>query len=175
MGSITDVVRKHVPASYRAMCLLTNEYYSLSLLQDLADFVQYRLYTTIAAEGDEGTVYNPKQRELLGILTALQFIPAAIDYWGDQLSSQTASGVNESQAYFDRREGLWKIFDQLTEVAAELSSELGVSSKVAHLPAVSYGDNGRDILVTGDPADFPRSHGRRRSLVDSALYWSDVS
>jgi len=161
MGKITDVVKRHVPASYRAMCGVTNAYYSLSNLQDLADYVQFRLYNTVADSEDEATVYNPKQQELLGVITTLNFIPAAVDYWGDQLASQSADGVHESQAYFDRRPDLWKIFNQLQGVAAELSTELGVFSQVANLPAVSYGDNGRGILVTEDPALWPRMHKRR--------------
>lgn len=162
MGKITDVVKRHVPSSYRAMCGVTNSYYSLTELQDLSDYVQFRLYNTVVGESDEGTVYNPKEQELIGVLATLNFIPAAVDYWGDQLASQTASGVNESQAYFDRRPDLWKIFAQLQIEAAELSSELGVFSKVANLPGVSYGDNGRGILVTEDPAVFPRLHRRSR-------------
>lgn len=158
MGKITDVVQRHVPASYRAMCALTNSYYSLDKLQDLADYVQYRLYSTVVGATNEATSYNPKQQELIGVLTTLNFIPAAIDFWGDQLSSQTADGVNESQTYFDRRPDLWKIFNQLQGTAQELSQELGVFSKVANLPAVSYGDNGRNILVTEDPSLFPRLH-----------------
>lgn len=165
MGKITDVVRKHVPASYKAMCAATNPYYSLELLQDLADYVKYRLYSTVVAEEDEATVYNPKERELLGILTAIQFIPAAVDYWGSQSASLVAGGgsgmVNETETFFDRRADLWKIFTQLQEEAGELSVELGVFSKVAVLPSVSYGDNGRDILVTEDPERFPRAYPKR--------------
>jgi hypothetical protein len=168
MGKITDVVQRRVPASYMAMCAITNAYYSLTALQDLSEFVQFRLYNTVVGVTNEATAYNPKERELLGILTTLNFIPAAVDYWGDQLSSQTADGVNESQSYFDRRPDLWKIFAQLQGEAQELSNELGVFSQVANLPGVSYGDNGRNILVTEDPVLFPRLH-RRRSY--SHLPW----
>lgn len=165
MGKITDVVQRHVPASYRAMCGVTNTYYSLAALQDLSDYVQFRLYNTVVGESNEATTYNPKEQELLGVLTTLNFIPAAVDYWGDQLASQTASGVNESQAYFDRRPDLWKIFAQLQVEAAELSQELGVFSKVANLPGVSYGDNGRGVLITQDPQNWPKLHRR---------YWGDL-
>jgi hypothetical protein len=161
MGKITDVVQRHVPASYRAMCAATNTYYSLELLQDLSEFVQYRLYSTVVGESNEATSYNKKEQELIGVLTTLNFIPAAVDYWGDQLSSQTATGVNESQGYFDRRPDLWKIFNQLQGEAAELSQELGVFSKVAALPGVSYGDGGRGVLITEDPQKWPVLHRKR--------------
>jgi len=172
MGKITDVVQRHVPASYRAMCAVTNTYYSLAALQDLSDYVQFRLYNTVVGEANEASIYNPKEQELLGVLTTLNFIPAAVDYWGDQLSSQSADGVHENQTYFDRRPDLWKIFNQLQVEAAELSQELGVFSKVAKLPGVSYGDNGRGILVTEDPQLFPRLHRRRIwDSWDSIVPW----
>lgn len=170
MGKITDVVRKYVPASYQALCGVTNDFYSLSLLQDLAEFVEFRLYATVADQEDEATVWNPKERELLGILTTLQFIPAAVDYWGNVVASQAASGVNENQAYFDRRTDLWKIFAQLQDEALELSTELGIFSKTIHLPNVSYGDNGRGILVTNDPEDFPSAFSHRKH--SSGIPWS---
>jgi hypothetical protein len=155
------------------MCGVTNTYYSLAALQDLSDYVQFRLYNTVVGESNED-VYNPKELELIGTLTTLNFIPAAIDYWGDQLASQTASGVNESQAYFDRRPDLWKIFAQLQAEAAELSQELGVFSKVANLPAVSYGDNGRGVLITEDPQKWPKLH-RKRWSDWGLLEWSQWS
>jgi len=170
VGKITDVVRRHVPASYRAMCAVTNEFYSLEQLQDLADFVQFRLFATVVP--DEETAYNIKERELIGILTTLQFIPAAVDYWGDQLSAQSAGGspgsMSENVSYFDRRTDLWKVFDKLAVEAASLSSELGLFSKVAQIPAVSYGDNGRNVLITENPQLFSKAYTRRSSDI-----WSD--
>jgi hypothetical protein len=165
MGKITDVVQRHVPASYRAMCGATNNYYSLDLLQDLAEFVQYRLFSTVVDQDDEDTKYNLKERELIGVITTLNFIPAAVDYWGDQISSQAASGVNETETFFDRRTDLWKIFAQLQAEASELSQELGVFSKVANLPGVSYGDNNRGVLITEDPQLFPHLHQRWFGLI----------
>jgi hypothetical protein len=97
---------------------------------------------------------------LLGTITTLHFIPAAVDYWGDQLQTQATSGTNEDVSYFDRRPELWKIYDKLVAQAEELGEETGVAIKKlrAVTPRVSYGDNGRGILVTTDPALFPRSY-----------------
>lgn len=172
MGEVTNVVHRRVPASYVAMVGATNSYYSLTLLQDLADFVKYRLFSTVVEEGDEGSTYNRKEVELLGILTTLQFIPAAVDYWGSQIASQGAGNVGENESFFDRRADLWKIFGQLQAEAAELSQELGLFYKAAKLPGVSYGDNGRDVLVTADPECFPPLHRKRTTY---GPYWSDWS
>lgn len=160
MGAITDVVKRYAPASYRALCAVTNSYYSLSDLQALADFVQFRLYNTVADVDDEATVWNLNERQLLGALTTLQFIPAAIDYWGDQVSSFSGNtgSRNESESYFDRREELWKLFEKLQDEVKDLAGDLGVGLDRASLPQVSYGDNGREILITSDPYDFGRQY-----------------
>lgn len=157
MGAITDIVRQNVPASYRALVGVTNNYYDLDTLQSIAEGAQYRLYATIAGVTQEASVFNPREIEFLGVVTTLQFIPAAIDYWGDVLQSQNTSGTNEDVSYFDRRPDLWKVWDKLAQRAAELSEELDVNlvKLRAIVPRVSYGDNGRNVLVTPDPQDFP--------------------
>jgi len=156
MGAVQDVVKRHVPASYRALIGVTNSYYNATDLQYLADFVQFRLFATVPGATNEASAYNRKELELVGILTTLQFIPAAIDYWGDQLVSQGLSGTNETNSWLDRREELWNVFDRLVAEAKTLSGEIGVPyGVVGVIPQVSYGDNGRGILVTRDPACWP--------------------
>lgn len=174
MGAITDIVRQNVPASYRALVGVTNNYYDLATLQNIANSAQYRLYATVAGVTQEASVFNPKELELLGVVTTLQFIPAAIDYWGDALQSQNTSGTNEDVSYFDRRPDLWKVWDKLAQRASELSEDLGVNLTRlrAILPQVSYGDNGRGILVTPDPNDFPLQSSRQR--ISDLTPWVDV-
>jgi len=157
MGVITDIVRQTVPASYRALVGNTIYDYSNSDLQSIAEGVQYRLYATVAGVTQESSTWTPNQIELLGVITTMQFIPAAIDYWGDQLASQNTSGTNEDVAYFDRRPDLWKVWEKLAQRAAELAEEeqINLVKLKAILPRVSYGDNGRGILVTPDPELFP--------------------
>jgi hypothetical protein len=158
MGAVTDVVKRYIPASYRAMVGTTNSYYSLSDLQDLADFVQYRLFSTVVGATNEATQYDLEHRELLGMLTAMQFIPAAIDYWSDQIQSESTTGTHEVVSYFDKRDSLWKLFAQIQKDAQLLAIDLGVSIQQARavIPKISYGDNGRGVLITTDPAIFPR-------------------
>lgn len=167
MGAVTNIVKRYVPASYRALVGATNNYYSMTELQGLADSAQYRLFATIAGSSNEASVYNSKEVDLLGIITTLNFIPAAIDYWGDQLASQNTSGTNEDVAYFDRRPELWKVYAMLEKQAADLSDDLNVNIKKirASLPQVSYGDDGRGVLLTPDPQDFPASY-------DEPIYWT---
>jgi len=159
MGAITAIVKRYVPASYRALISVTNNYYSATELQGLADSVQFRLFTTIAGVTNEASVYTSKEIDLLGTITTMQFIPAAIDYWGDALASESTTGTHENVSYFDRRPELWKIYELLAAQAEDLADDLGVNITTAKtmLPRVSYGDNGRGILLTPDPQDFPVS------------------
>lgn len=167
MGAITDVVKRRVPASYRAMIDASNAYYGITQLQALADFTQFRLFATVPGATNEATVWsNLTKREFIGIVTTLQFIPAAVDFWGDRLESQTARGTEETASYRDPRPDLWKLFEKLAAEAAELAAEVGVPvTKVrSAVPRVSYGDNGRGILITPDPQDFPKSYETTESF-----------
>ncbi len=173
MGAITNIVKQYVPASYAALAGATNSYYSLEELQNLADFVKFRLYNTVVAELSEAVVYNPKEQRLLGVLTTLQFIPAAIDFWGDSLASTATTGTHESDSFFDHRPDLWKIFDRLTIEAQALSEDIGINIYAARgvVPKVSYGDNGRNILITPDPADFEPAFEAPSTIGRDFLIW----
>lgn len=175
MAAVTDVVKRLVPASFRAMCSMTNTYYSLSELQDTADYVKLKLLGTSIDAALEATTYDQVLTTFLGKVTTLQFIPAAIDFWGDQLASQSTTGTNESVAYFDRRQELWHRFDELKqEVAAEFDEIAGtydliVRGSAAMLPRVSYGDNDRGVLLTPDPQDWP-SQERSDNSWDNLIW-----
>ena len=176
MGTISNVTKQYVPASYAAMISATNTYYAKSDLQALADYVKFRIFSTVVAEASEGLIYNPKEVQFLGTLTTLQFIPAAIDYWGDQLSSESAGSLGQEKdvGYFDHRTDLWKIFDRLSIQAQELGAELGLNIITTRgvIPRVSYGDNGRKILITSDPQDFGAEFDEE---TDSFLIWSALT
>jgi len=178
VGAIANIVKQYVPASYAALVGATNSYYSPEDLQSLVDFVKFRLYNTVVAEASEAVVYDPKEQRLLGVLTTLQFIPAAIDFWGDALASTATTGTNESDSFFDHRPDLWKIFDRLSSEAQALGVDVGINIYAARgvVPKVSYGDNGRNILVTSDPQDFPPAFDNSLSTTDrDFLVWDVVS
>ena len=177
MGAIANIVKQYVPVSYSALVGVTNSYYSPDDLQALVDYSQYRLFNTVAAVAAESSVYNLKEQRLLGIVSTLQFIPAAIDFWSDKLASTSTTGTSESDSWFDHRPDLWKIFDRLTAEAALLSADLGVNVNAVRgvVPRVSYGDNGRDILITSDPQDFPPAYDRRIDTSRDFIIWDVVS
>lgn len=172
MGAITDVVRRYVPASYKELASVSNAYFGgVTELQALADFVKFRLFSTNVAAASEATVYNLEQIQLLGMLTTLQFIPPAVDYWSVQLASESLQDPSESRSYRDPRPELWNIFERLTAEASALGTDIGISVNRAKgvIPKISYGDNGRGILLTPDPTDFDPEYDE--PLIGDAIPW----
>lgn len=158
MGAVAENVRRIVPASYNAILIAdtSNRLFSTVDLQALADYVKFRLFSTVVSETDETLYYSPEQNLFLGKLTTLQFIPAAIDYWDSQLSSLVATGTGEVQNFRDHLNGLVKIWERLSQEVLIDAKTLGYSlRKAGLLPGISHGDNGRGLLITPDPQDFP--------------------
>lgn len=168
MGAVVDVVRRYVPSTYRALVEGTAgnaALFSTTDLQALADYVQYKLFSTVAGSSSEATVYNPVVLQFLGKLTTLQFIPAAVDYWDATLESKTTTGTDEVIDYRDHSEDLWRIFEELAAQVKDDFVEIGIALKPSLVPQVSYGDNGRGILKTLDPHEFPGMNEEYR-IVD---------
>jgi len=174
VGAVTDVVRRYIPASYRELASVSNSYFGgITELQALADFVKFRIFSTSVAASAEATVYDLKQIQLLGVLTTLQFIPPAVDYWGAaQLDSESLQDPDENRSYRDPRRELWNIFEKLVAEAQSLGSELGIGVLGAKgvVPKISYGDNGRGILLTPDPLDYGEEF--ESQTVSDLVPWS---
>jgi hypothetical protein len=157
----------------------TNLYYGEQELQGLADFVKFRLFGTAVNATLEDS-YDPMLANFIGKLTTLQFIPAAIDFWGDQLLQENTTGTNESVMYPDRRDGLLKIFDEIRAEVKETYPEMtGLYGFIVYgggelIPSVSYGDMGRGVLLTKDPMKFPPADNWARRCRDLGLIWTEV-
>lgn len=119
MGAITNIVKRYVPATYKAMIGPSDStaYYTLDDLQDLADYVQFKLLATVAGSTLEATAYDRITLEFLGKVTTLKFLPAAIDYWMDKQEQVTLTGTNENISFASR-------LTHLREVAKQLSAEV---------------------------------------------------
>lgn len=130
-------------------------------VQALADYVKFRLFSTVINVTQEATLYDPLLLQFIGRLTTLQFIPGAIDYWMRQVQSEATSGTAESVTYPDRAANLWKLFQNLAEgVQSEwngMAARYGfqILGAPGNRPKVSYGDNGRGILMTPDAYTNP--------------------
>lgn len=150
-------------------------YYNEGDVQALADYVTYRLFASTSHAGVDITPYDYRLQEFVGDLTVLQFIPAAIDFWGDQLISETTTGTSEVISYPDRVKGLQEIYDEISKRLAKdfpaMAQKYGfrILQASGNTPRVTYGDNGRDVLITSDPWDMEPPFGSK--IQTSALPW----
>lgn len=167
MGAITNVVKRYVPASYKAMVTRASQDdtgYTIEELQALADYVQFKFLATIAGSTSEASTYDPLILEWLGKVTTVKFLPAAIDYWMDQQEQIQTTGTNESESFAARLSHLRELYVELSrDVAEEYEDLIGLypfRGKRGHLPLVSYDDGGRGILRTPDPQCEPQPGDR---------------
>jgi hypothetical protein len=159
LGTVLDQVRILIPGTYRAM-LHTSNTWTEPDFQAHADFVKFRLFATVANVTQEAT-YDPMLAGFVGKLTTIRIIPAAIDFWGNQLESEThqaPGGQRENVTFPERRDHLWKIYERLL---GEVNKEFGiladkydfaswVTSLDGIVPKVDLGDE--EFKVTADPA-----------------------
>lgn len=160
MGAVVDWVQRYMPSSYHAMIAATSVW-PTTAFQDDADLVKYRIYHTVVDPALEATVYNPLENNLMGKITTLMVIPAAVDFWGSQsLSIKIATGTHqEDKQYLDRREELWKLYDRLLN---EVQTDFGPITGNIVGPRLSHGNGDK---ITPDPHDFPRLFCDRIPMV----------
>jgi hypothetical protein len=171
VGAIAEAVRRYVPATYNEMLIAPGageRLFATSDLQALAHYVEYRLFATVISEADETVLFNPAQTQFLGKLTTLQFIPAAVDFWDSRLASVVSTGTGEVVNYRDHRDGLLKLWEILNREVLQDARIFGFNLKKSGLlPRVTYGDNGREILVTPDPEKFPKRFQVQRPWLET--------
>lgn len=154
-----------------------SDYYNLADLQSLADYVQFKLLATVAGATVEASVYSLLQLEFMGKVTTLKFIPAAIDYWLDQMESETLTGSNEQTQFPSRLAHLRDVYAKLAADVAEefpmIAEDCGfiIRGLKGALPAVSYGDGGRGVLLTPEPQDWTPPKRNTDWGLTSLFHW----
>lgn len=164
MGALTDAIRRLLPRTYDAMVAASGAVpkagqYTVGDVQALADYAKSRLWASVANVTEE-VLYAPQLVQFIARYAALDFIPAAIDYWDRQVLSENTTGSNENLSYPNAPDSLLRLFTDIRKMVAEdfeaMAAQYGFQSTgTVFLPKVSYYDNGRDIFVTRDPMDFP--------------------
>jgi hypothetical protein len=163
MGAIVDRIRRLLPGSYRAMLAGSNPFFQANDFQALADYTKFRLFATnVDPELEQN--YPLDLQDFVGKVATLNVIPAAIDYWGDQPTSVVITGTSEDKRFPDRLAGLKELYNvllkQVDEEYPAMAEEYGLTLNRAagSWPQVSYGDNGKGILLTPDPESWPPQH-----------------
>jgi len=159
LGAIADRVRGYIPQTYQA--LANASYYGETLIQQHIDDVKFKLFATSVDYGLEATVYDRYVLRYVGKVCAVDIIPSAIDFWMDQLQSETLTGTDEQIAYPDRINALEKTYAKLTaELDAEREEFESWVTPTIRLSGVSpLVDTSNDDEVTSDPADFVKEYG----------------
>lgn len=155
---VARLVQSLIPATWDA--LAKQDYYGVALLNERIQIAKYTALPVAMAEADEST-YSPLMRDYIATLSAIEIIPAGIEYWMQQKISISSTGTSEVATYPDRQLALLRgILPTLTRKAAALAANPGIvgSANISTGgPAVSGNDN--DDLVTADPYQFPEAFG----------------
>ncbi len=154
LGEIATQARQLMPVTWDA--LSTSPMYGDYMLSGRTSYVKYKLFATVVAPLVEASVYNPMVLDYAAKETALQVIPAGIDFWmNSKLSIETE---RENITYPDRIEGLKRLQEWLLAEVARLRVDLNdqfVVRRKGHYPKVG---NGND-LITPNPQEFGKPYG----------------
>jgi len=165
LGALADRVRSHIPQSYQA--LISASYYGETLIQQHIDDMQFKLFSTVVGFSLEATMYDRYELGYMGKVCTLDIIPSAIDYWMDQLQSETATGTDEQITFPDRISALEKTYARLAaEVAEEKATFEDYTDTtiraISNYPKVS---TSADDMVTTDPAEFPKEFSDELDVI----------
>lgn len=163
MGVIAQRAKEVMPVTWTA--LQADSRYGTVLMQGRVDYVKFRLFGTICADGAEASIYNPLILDYVGKEVALQIIPAGIDYWMEQHLTASTHGTQESVSYPDRVGALEKLQEWLIREVRSLRPELDdvfIRRRKGGYPAIST----TEPLLTPDPQRFgkPFDEGLPKNL-----------
>jgi len=95
LGAILEYTQLRIPSAYQTLAGST--LYGEEGLQAQANYVQYRLYATVAGATMEGATYDPLELDFMSKLVSLRVLPAAADSVGG------AGGVQSTEIILQTR------------------------------------------------------------------------
>lgn len=161
LGAVADYVKMRLGGeTWKG--LTTDATYGASFVSRAIDIVKARVLKTPPTTADEGTL-PALVLDYLGICAALELIPAARDYWGNQLLSLTTGNDPTEQSTYPNR--LEMVKDIQADLLARLSQAQAAAIPLIDSPALLTNTQGPAIdeadnmvRVTDDPRDFPPAH-----------------
>lgn len=156
-GAIAEQTRSKLPITWDA--LSRDSRYGDGLLQRSVDTVKEYLFGTVIPPASED-IYPLRVIDFAAKLVAIEIIPAGIDFWMNQPSSETATGTEEVHSFVDRPEALRQQREDLLKQTraqwAEVQSLLGrVFTSGKGVPLVSTME---EELLTPSPLEFGRPY-----------------
>jgi hypothetical protein len=151
VSEITDRIREYIPATYEALARAS--YFGQAGFERVAGTIKYRLFATTVMPDMEPTVYDTFSLDFAAKVATLRIIPAAADYWSDQLTGEVAR--EETINYPDRISSLWRIHERLlVEIKQDQAYFEQIHSTALRRAAVYPRVNTIDALLTPDPQEF---------------------
>lgn len=152
-GEIAYQTKQFLPVTWDR--LRQDARYGDRMLQGRINYVKYRLFATVVDAVAEATVYNPLVIDYVAKESALQIIPAGIEYWMTQAETISTNGTSETAGYPDRitaleKQQMW-LLGEVRKLREELPGQFTVRRRATATPGVS---NTNDNLITPDPSEF---------------------
>lgn len=160
IGAVARAARREIPVAWDA--LRSYDAYGDLELQEKVEIVKLNVLGYVVAVADEANL-DRRVLDYLGKLVAIEVIPAAIDYWTDQIVSQTARGSNEVQTFPNRIQALERKLDFLQERVEAMYLQIQdlVGSPLRRLDTAPDVNTRGLPLVTPGLEDFPGPYGPR--------------
>lgn len=173
-GQIALTARGYLPYTWDA--LANSTFFGESLLDSKRSYVKFLLFGTVVDTSQEAVFYNPLVLEYAAKGLAITIIPAAADWYANQIQSVVSTGTQENKAYPDRIASLWRIHARLLLEMAEMQEivqEFVPLENIAMIPFLpSNTGEGLDYL-SHDPHCFPHVDNRPRRRDYTWSSWED--
>lgn len=157
-GAIAAAARSTLPVTWDALAT-DSQRYGDGFLQTKVNLVKERLFGSVITTVQE-SAYALRVIDYAGKLVALEMITPGIDFWMNEVTSESATGTNEQHTYVDRAETLRKLREVLLREVRTLEPEVLplIGTPVVlnrSVPAISSADA---ELLTPSPLDFGRPY-----------------
>lgn len=157
VGSVADYTRFYL-GGQNWNVLANSANFGISHIILGVELIKRRVLASPPAPKDESAL-NPHVLAYLGILSALEMIPATLDCWADRLISRsTGNDPAELTSYTDRSRRVLDLQDTLLrKVAALKAAALPYLDLTINIPVSVAGidEDSDDARVTDDPRTFP--------------------
>lgn len=156
-GVIAEAARGVLPVTWDALSRDTQRFGD-DLLADAVDAVMDQMLGTILAPEEQDALPLRAVR-FMGKMVALEIIPAGIDFWMNEPTSESAQGPNENHTWVDRAKQLESLADRLSiEKLRDMDAILALLGRkpaLKTLPRMGISTSADDVLLTPSPREFP--------------------
>lgn len=156
-GAIADAARGYLPVTWDALSR-DAERFGDGLLSAKVELVMETVLGQIIPPADEDLL-PLRAIHYMGKLVALEIIPAGIDFWMNEVTSESAQGPNENHTWVDRADKLRQLAEtlgwQVRKDETAILALLGRKPALKTLPRMGISVSADDVLLTPNPREFP--------------------